>query len=224
MQDLVEILSVSKLFKGVEKSDINLFVEELNNCKKIYPKKSILFSEGDIVENLFFLISGELEIVKYSYSGQKSIVANLKSGDYFAEAIAFSKSKTSPVTVEALSKCEVFFISKDELFKNSIEDEWRKRVLLNLLEISFEKSFTLNKKIEVLSQRTIKDKLLTYLEFERRIAKSNIIKLKHTKQALANYLEVDRTALFRVMKQLEEDGLITVNNKTIVLNNEVNYG
>ncbi len=218
MQELIEVLSKSLLFKNLDQSSIERILDELSGNKKVLKKNSILFSEGDRVESLCFVLSGKLQLVKYSYMGQKSIVVTLKKGDFFAEALAFSKTKISPVTVEAITDCEIFFISVEDLLQNEVIDEWRKRLLLNLLEMSFEKSFALNKKIDILSQRTIRDKLLTYLDFERKAYKSNTIKLQHTKQALANYLEVDRTALFRVMKQLEDEGIITLDNKTITLN------
>ncbi len=218
MQEFVEIISKSKLLANINQSDIEEIVYSFRQNVKNYPKNTIIFQEGDRVEYLYFVVSGKLQIVKYSYSGQKSILMNLTKGDFFAEAVAFSKGKRSPVTVETLSECQVIGISSDVLLDTPENFKWSKQILINLLEISFEKSFALNKKIEILSQRTIRDKFLTFLDLECKMKKSNTVTIPFTKQALANFLEVDRTALFRVLKQLEDEGIIEVEDKKVTLN------
>ncbi len=221
MQELVEILSKSKLLANINQSDIEEIILSFKQNVKTFPKNTILFSEGDRVEYLYFVVSGKLQIVKYSYSGQKSILMNLSKGDFFAEAVAFSKGKVSPVTVESLSECQVLGISSDVLLETQENYKWSKQLLVNLLEISFEKSFALNKKIDILSQRTIRDKYLTFLDLECKMKKSNTVTIPFTKQALANFLEVDRTALFRVLKQLEEEGVIEIEDKKVTLNQDM---
>ncbi len=215
MQELVNILSNTKLFYNIKEKEIEMFLMFMNQNRKKYSKNEILFQEGDNVEELMFVVSGKLEIVKYNYSGQKSILLNLKKGDFFAEAVAFSKGKVSPVTVEAITDCEIISISASKLINNNVSTEFSIQLLSNLLELSFDKSFALNKKIDILSQRTIRDKFLTFLDLECKYKKTNKIKLPFTKQALASYLEVDRTALFRVMKQLQDEGIIDIDDKEI---------
>ncbi len=217
MQEVIEILSKSKLLANINQADIEEIVFSFRQNVKTFPKNTILFQEGDKVEYLYFVVSGKLQIVKYSYTGQKSILMNLTKGDFFAEAVAFSKGKVSPVTVETLSECQVIGISSDVL-ETQENFKWSRQLLINLLEISFEKSFALNKKIDILSQRTIRDKFLTFLDLECKAKKSNTVILPFTKQALANFLEVDRTALFRVLKQLEDEGIIEIEDKKVTLN------
>lgn len=219
MEELVKLLSKTNLFLNISEEYIKEFVSlEMKNIKK-YRKNEILFSEGDRVEKLHFLVNGEMQIVKYSYMGQKSVLLKLNTGDFFAEAIAFSKGKISPVTVETTVECEVLLIDIDELINSDKKGNWNTQFVLNMLELSFEKSFALNKKIEILSQRTIRDKFLTFLDLECKVQHSETIKLPFNRQTLANYLEVDRTALFRVMKQLEEEGYIKINGKKITMIN-----
>ncbi len=217
MQEVIETLSKSKLLANINQADIEEIVYSFRKNVKSFPKNTIIFQEGDKVEYLYFVVSGKLQIVKYSYAGQKSILMNLSKGDFFAEAVAFSKGKVSPVTVETLSECQVIGISSDVL-ETQENFKWSRQLLINLLEISFEKSFALNKKIDILSQRTIRDKFLTFLDLECKMKKSNTVTLPFTKQALANFLEVDRTALFRVLKQLEEEGIIVIEDKKVTLN------
>ncbi len=221
MQEFVDIISKSKLFANINQSDIEDIINNFKQNVKTYPKNTILFSEGDRVEYLYFVISGKLQIVKYSYAGQKSILMNLSKGDFFAEAVAFSKGKLSPVTVETLSECQVIGISSEVLLETQENYNWSRQLLINLLEISFEKSFALNKKIDILSQRTIRDKFLTFLDLECKMKKSNTVMLPFTKQAISNFLEVDRTALFRVLKQLEEEGIIEIEDKKVTLNQDM---
>ncbi len=218
MQEFIEILSKSKLLANINQADIEEIVYSFRKNVKTFPKNTIIFQEGDKVEYLYFVVSGKLQIVKYSYTGQKSILMNLTKGDFFAEAVAFSKGKVSPVTVETLSECQVIGISSDVLLETQGNTKWSRQLLINLLEISFEKSFALNKKIDILSQRTIRDKFLTFLDLECKMKKSNTVVLPFTKQALANFLEVDRTALFRVLKQLEDEGIIEIEDKKVTLN------
>ena len=81
-----------------------------------------------------------------------------------------------------------------------------------------DKMTNINNRIEILSNKTIRNKLLAYFKLMSKKNKSRIIYLPYTFIDLADYLGVDRSAMYRELKNLKEEGLITITNKKIILN------
>ena len=90
----------------------------------------------------------------------------------------------------------------------------------NLFDIISSKYRETNKRIQILEKKQIRDKLLEYFNLEYRKSRLNYFYLPFSFKELADYLAINRSAMFREIKSLKEEGFIDVNGRKITLLNE----
>lgn len=168
-------------------------------------------------DNIIGIVSeGSLSIVQNNYNGDKIIIEKLEKDDVFGTMfLPISKEDYDIVTLEDST---VIIIDFENIIDNNFYHySYYHKFMSNLLNIIYEKSKETNERIHLLSQKTIRNKLLEYFKFktENRITKN--IYLPYTFTELANYLGIDRTAMHRELKHLQDEGLIEIKNKKITL-------
>lgn len=168
-------------------------------------------------DNIIGIVSeGSLSIVQNNYNGDKIIIEKLEKDDVFGTMfLPISKDDYDIVTLEDST---VIIIDFENIIDNNFYHySYYHKFMSNLLNIIYEKSKETNERIHLLSQKTIRNKLLEYFKFktENRITKN--IYLPYTFTELANYLGIDRTAMHRELKHLQDEGLIEIKNKKITL-------
>ena len=193
-----------------------------NNCKKVQKKT---FSKNQIVTSyiqkrnqLCILLSGKADLVRYDLNGNKTIVEHFAKNALFGE-VFYKVTTNNELLVEAKSSCTVLFYIYDEL-KEQCNNGCKFHGVLteHLPELILNKITDLNTRIELLTQRSTRDKLLTYFSLisTRKLSKSFELPLSLTD--LADYLSVDRSAMMRELKLLKEDGLVDkIGNRIILL-------
>lgn len=168
-------------------------------------------------DNIIGIVSeGSLSIVQNNYNGDKIIIEKLEKDDVFGTMfLPISKEDYDIVTLEDST---VIIIDFENIIDNNFYHySYYHKFMSNFLNIIYEKSKETNERIHLLSQKTIRNKLLEYFKFktENRITKN--IYLPYTFTELANYLGIDRTAMHRELKHLQDEGLIEIKNKKITL-------
>ncbi|MBO5349791.1 MAG: Crp/Fnr family transcriptional regulator [Clostridia bacterium] len=197
--------------------DIELNIEEFlqefsNNCKnvqkKYFKKNQIITTYIQKRNQICILLRGEADLVRYDLNGVKSIIEHFTKDDIFGDAF-YIVSVNNELSVEAKKNCEVLFFSYDNIYKQCKNDcKFHKLLNEHFSRIIVSKIKTLNTRIEVLTKRTIRDKLLGYFSIlsTRNLSRSFIIPFSLTD--LADYLSVDRSAMMREIKNLKEEGFI----------------
>lgn len=152
-----------------------------------------------------------MRIEKEDYYGNRTIVANVTASQLFAEAFACVKKKM-PVSVIAATDCYIMFIESSQI-TNICENQcdFHSSLVNNLLNIMAEKNIILNRKIEFLSQRTTKEKLLSYLTSVSKEKGCNEFDIAFNRQQLADFLGVDRSAMSFELSKLKGEGKIDYN-------------
>lgn len=195
--------------------------EENFKCPKIY-KKSFLKGEVIIsyVENrkqICFLKEGYADLIRTDFNGDVTTLEYYKKGDLFGELFYFITSNTQ-LNVIAKEQCEVLFISYDFLISkcNRIckQHEIIEETILNLI---FKRMIVLTNHIEILTKKSIREKLLSYFSTIAFQKSSKTFTLPLSLTALATYLNIDRSAMMREMKYLEEEGFIKKEKRKITL-------
>ena len=182
------------------------------------------FSPGDSIlrytnynETIGVVLSGEAHLVKYDYDGYKNIIAHLGENSVFG-SLLIRPFAAEAFEVIALSDCQVLFFDYAHLIKRCEKACAHHSILTNnMLQILSRQSQYLHMRIDVLSQRTTRGKLLAYFQILSRQQQSACITLPFPLYSLADYLFVDRSAMFREIKKLKEDGIITSKGKSITL-------
>ncbi len=132
--------------------------------------------------------------------------------------------QTSPVNVDASSDCEVMFVD----FKRMITScnnacSFHAKLIENMLRLVANKNMFLSQKNEFLSCRSIREKLMSYLYFEMKRMGSKSFDTTFSRQELADYLCVDRSAMSRELCKMRDEGIIKFEKSKLIILNVFNY-
>lgn len=161
------------------------------------------------------IIDGLIQIIKTDYNGNRTIIEELKENDIFGTKI--SSLSNSEYTVNTKDKTKIIIIDYTQLIKSNNTNDYYNRFIKNILEIIINTVNDKNDRIEILTKKTIRNKLLEYFRIVSSKNNSKNIYLPFTFTDLADYLAIDRSAMTRELKYLKEEGFIEIKNKRITL-------
>lgn len=209
MQKYLDILKSAKLFKGIEESDLYPLLSCL--CAKTihYDKGTTVFFNGEGIERFGIVLSGQVQVVQDDYYGNRSILSKIGAGSLFGESFACAEIKSLPISVIAMTDSELLFIDCNRLtVPCSNACGFHSKLIQNMLNIVSIKNIALTRKIEFMSKRTTREKLIAYLSDEAKNAGSSSFIIPFNRQELADYLSVERSAMSAELSKLRNDGVI----------------
>lgn len=172
-------------------------------------KNQIIFQEGDPARDVGIVLSGAVQIVKEDYYGKRSIVARIGPGELFGESFACAGVKALPVSVVASEDSLVAIIDCHRITVScSNACAFHSRMIFNLLRVVASKNLLFNQKIEITSKRTTREKLMTYLLSQAKLHGSDSFTIPYDRQALADYLGVERSAMSTELGKLRREGVL----------------
>ncbi|MBK5244578.1 MAG: Crp/Fnr family transcriptional regulator [Eubacteriaceae bacterium] len=217
MKNKLEILRNIKLFEEVGEN-FEAMLQCLGSEEKNYIKGEIIILTGNPVSSVGILLSGEIQIIQEDYMGNRSILTELKPGHIFGETFACAGVTKSPVTVLATADSTVLFIGIQRIITTCPSScRFHNQLIENLLKIIARKNMLINRKNQLLSLRTIRDKVLSYLSLQAEKKGCPQFEISYTRNELADFLCVDRSALSRVLSTLKTEGIIDYHNKQFKL-------
>jgi len=208
----LKILMASSLFKGVEEKDLENMLKCLAATEKYYEKNDIIILAGMKVTSVGILVEGAAQITREDAEGNRAILSELVKSDLFAEAYVAANSREVPVTVIATTPCRVVWIPFSKVMARcTFACDFHRVLVENMMRVIAEKNILMNEKMRLLSCKTTKEKLLTYLtDYSDRIGK-NKFKIPFSRNELADFLSVDRSAMSRELGKLRNEGYIKYN-------------
>ena len=172
-------------------------------------KNQAVLREGDPAGTIGIVLSGGIQVEKTDYYGNRTLLARLEPPELFGEAFACAGVQQLPVSVIAVQDSEVLLIPCKRILTTCANCcEFHTRVLYNLLRIVASKNLMLNQKIEFLSKRTTKEKLMAFLLAQAKQNGSRTFSIPYDRQALADYLGVERSAMSAELSRLRREGKI----------------
>lgn len=161
------------------------------------------------------VLLGYMQIIRTDYNGNRTIIEELTENDVFGTTISSLTDECEIITKE---ETKIVIIDFNNIL-NDVENNlsYYKQFIKNLLEIYTDKINTKNERIEILTKKTIRDKLLEYFKIVSKRNNSKKIYLTMTYIELADYLAVDRSAMTRELKNLADERLIKREDKKITL-------
>ena len=214
MTEYLNTIIKTRLFDNIDKKEIPNILNNFKSQKKLYEKGNIIIDIGDKVEAIYLILNGKIEISKEYDDTRKNIVNILESGEIFAEAMALSTNKISQITAISLSKSEILKINIKYIFDNNLEKN--KNIFIeNLLKIISDKNKFLSIKNDILSQKSLRSKIILYLEYMSNMQKSEKINIPYSRDKLAEFISADRSALSRELNRLAKEKMIELNGNKI---------
>jgi CRP-like cAMP-binding protein len=136
-------------------------------------------------------------------------MAHIGKGELFGESHAFSREGTLPVSITATTDCRILLIDSRRVTTCcSNACEFHNRVIFNLLRLTASKNQLLHQKLQITARRTTREKLLAYLAFQAKQLGSSEFTIPYDRQALADFLEVDRSGLSAEIGKLRREGVL----------------
>lgn len=209
---VIEKLKDNEFFKGISENKIEEILLELNYVSKRYSKDQIIANEGEICNSLGLVIDGVVEIQRIYSNGKHIVLKHMEAGEVFGEALIFSNTNEYPSTIISSTDSAVAYIKGDDIIGLCLKDEI---ILKNFITLLSDKIFVLNRKIKIVSFKTIREKVLNFIFEQVRKQKSSIIKLEMSKEQIAALLGIPRPSLSRELMKLRDDGFIEFNRNTI---------
>lgn len=209
MQEYQAILKSCPLFDGIDGQDMNAMLGCLGGRVLQVRKNQTVLAEGEKAEFVGIVLKGSAQIVKEDYFGNRSIVARVGVGEMFGESFACAGVSALPVSVVAVEDGSVMLIDCHRITVScSNACSFHSRMIFNLLKIVATKNLIFNQKIEVTSKRTTRQKLMTYLLLQAKQHGSNAFTIPYDRQALADFLEVERSAMSAEIGKLRKEGVL----------------
>ena len=206
------------LFQGLEREEISEVLQKFHGLIKHFSKSDYIYLAGDCVENLCVVLDGTVQMIKEDIWGEKSIIANLGAGSVFAENFLGKLGDRSVVSYFVASDSEVLMLPLGRsLFDVNTNSKSSQRLMCNIVSILADNNTRLIEKTEILCKKTLRSKILAYLEQEERNKQSHQFTIPFNRTDLANYLDADRSALTRELARMKDEGIIDYTKNTFTL-------
>lgn len=168
-------------------------------------------------ENIIcILLEGSADIVNLNYNGEETLTEELSKDSVFGTNI--SDINNTEHHIKALENSKVLVIDYNRLFdSDNMNYTYFRTFFNNLFEIINDKLIEKNYRLSILSKKTIRERLLKFFEIQYIKSRSNILYLSISLKDLADYLAVNRSSMFRELKNLKEEKFIKVNGRKITL-------
>ena len=207
--EYVEFLKRSKLFQGLEPDDILNICRFAAPAEKSYLKHQNIINQGDPVSKVGILKKGTAFSTKYHFNGDEQILRTYRQGEVFSLDAVSTTLSTSPVAIVSRSDSSVIFVPYKKIIESSeIERRVKDRILANSSELLGNELIRLMYKIDVLSKRTLQDRILTYMSLIKEKSDTDTFEIDMNQEQLAQYLCVNRSVLSKKLNEMREEGLI----------------
>ncbi|MDR2109378.1 MAG: Crp/Fnr family transcriptional regulator [Coriobacteriales bacterium] len=209
LQQNLPTLTRCDLFKGVAAEQLLALLDCLGTRVRSYHKGEFILRAGECGESVGVLIEGSADVIREDFWGNRAIIARLLPADLFAEAFVCAGVERLPVSVVSLNTTTVLFLDfKRIIGVCSAACAFHSSLIGNMLRVLASKNVNLTRKLEDLTQRSTREKLLSYLSRQAAGAGRASFAIPFNRRELADYLGVDRSALSAEMSRMRDAGLI----------------
>lgn len=218
MTEFLPILKRANLFSGLSDAEITATLKCLNAAVKDFNKGDIIFADGDAADFMGVILSGEIQTQKTDYDGNANIVSKLFPADIIAASVCYSTENRLPFDVVCASDCTVIKLSPAHLIRPCQNAcVFHNRLIQNLLNIIADRNMLLAAKINILTKRTVKEKILSFLHAQSKRTKNKRFSIALSRRQMAEYLSVNRSALSRELCNLRDEGLLEFEQNSFFL-------
>lgn len=203
MNESLLAIKKSVLFTGVSTEELRGMLECLNAYEKSYKSGEYIYRVNDNIKEVGFVSSGKLLATKEDFWGNDSILSYISQNQIFGESFVCMQ-KPITINIMASEDSKIIFLSIDKILTPCEKACDRHRKLIyNFAMLLASKNLLLTQKINYLSQRTTREKLMCYLSEYSKYANSPIFEIPLNRQQLADYLSVDRSAMSNELSKMQ---------------------
>ena len=209
MKDFLPGLRSSPLFSGISAEEASAMLSCLQAEKKDFPKEAFLLHAGDTAESIGLILSGSILVIQEDIWGNRNILSKAGPGQTFAAAYACAPGSVLNVNVFAETPVTALFLNVKRILNVCPSAcTHHSRIIRNLLSDLAEKNLRFSEKLTHMSQRTTRDKLMSYLSAEAQRLGTYEFDIPFSRQQLADYLGVERSGLSLELGKMRSEELL----------------
>lgn len=214
-----ELITNSPLFDGMDQQERKLMLDCTGYHIRSFRKGEIIAFEEENIRHVGVVLHGRVDMIKEDLWGNKTLLLRMGKDELFGETFACGSDHLSVVTFQVSEDAEVLFIPFDRVMHScTMACRFHHRLIENMVRIIADKNRDLMRKVEVVSKRTIREKLLAYLSIQAQVQGSRYFEIPLGRLELAEYLCVDRSALTRELAKMKAEGLLDYDRNCFRMN------
>lgn len=211
---MIEIIKTIPLFSQLRLDEIKPLIADNQLFLESYSKGATVYNQKDSCKTLDIVISGSFVAYSLSENGSEMTMFEFSKGQMLGANLLFGDSCDYPLTIYCMSDGQLLHITK----KAASSFLHNYNFAIKFIGMLSQNSQKLNQRIAIVTQKTLHENLLDYFKQQSILQGSDTIVLPISKKQLADYLGVQRPSLFRELKNLKDEGIIDISNRTIHLN------
>ncbi len=198
------------LFRGISAQALEEMAEALRMHEERYRKDELILRAGTLTQSLGIVLAGSVTIESNDAWGTRTILGFAGKGEAFAETYALLPKEPLLVDVRSHESCCILFI-RISLLAHYAEAQklWATQLSQNLLMNAAKKNLMLSRRSFLIASKSVREKVMAYLNAESIKHKANMFEIPFNRQQLADYLNVERTALSKELSRMQADGYIS---------------
>ena len=209
MREQIEEIASCPLFQGIQKDDLPPMMKCLGYHTASYKKGDYISLEEEDIKNIGIILRGKVDMVKEDLWGNKTILVRMKVGELFGETFACASSSISMASFCAASDADILFIPFKRVMRTCARTcGFHHRLIENMVTLIADKNRELIQKVEVISKRTLREKILAYLSVQAQVQGTKYFEVPLGRLEMADYLCADRSALTRELSNMRKEGLL----------------
>ena len=215
MKQYLPLLQRCPLLSGIPPQELMHLLTCLGGQVVFQACGSSILHQGDPAHCFGLLLSGQAQIIRGDTGGSHTVIAAVDETELFAEAYASAALEHLPVNVVAVTDCLVLLLEHRRVISScSRHCSAHFKLIAALLNAVSHKNIQLNQKLEIVMQRTTRDKLLAFLRVQQQRTGQKHFQIPFDRQALADYLGVDRSAMSTELGKLKSESVIDFQRST----------
>lgn len=213
ISNYIHFLTMIPLFNGLERENLTQLLEREAFIQS-FTKGQIIYLQNEKANTMDIILDGKVIVQNIDENGNVLSIVSLGKGDMLGGNLIFSNRNEYPMTLIAKTDTKLLRMKKDMVLNLCQMD---KDFLVNLLELLSDKALVLTTKIHSLARKSIREKIMDFLQLEINRQGSRTIILTLSKKELADRFGIERPSLQRELKKMEDEGLIEYDSKSITL-------
>ena len=208
----------SALFAGVDEQSCRNMLTCFGAYERRFTAGQTILVCGEQQEMIGVLLSGSAELVRLHPDGSRTVLETMDEGSVFGEELAFTGFCDGSAVIACREDCRILFMRYDQITKRCENAcDCHSQVVTNLFRLLSRKSLHLSQRIEVLSCRSIREKLLCFFHQQSDLNASRSFPLPFSLSARAEYISADRSAMMRELKKLREENVVRTEGHSVTL-------
>lgn len=199
----------SPLFDGIGPEELKTMLGCIGYHAASYAKGEILAFEQEHIKHVGIVLSGSVDMIKEDFWGNRTMLVRMRKNELFGETFACGDDNLSTVIFVVSEDAEILFLPFERVMHScTMACVFHHRLIENMVRIIAGKNRDLMRKVEVISKKSLREKILAYLSICGQANRSKYFEIPLGRVELAEYLCADRSALTRELAKMKDEGLI----------------